>query len=304
MIEKILIEGDEQDISDAFYALCKKESQQEYIKELLGNEKYTKKFTRNVLNYGIIGALEENNEEYIHIIFNYINENNIDNKLYTIINGLLQAVDVGYEKTVISIVKYMDKNQPESDDNLQYLQVLYNYATSVGKDEFADTLDQNHSIVKKSISNVMPEQIRIFGQFPDWLMLDKGNLGVCKSLGNNNSRDKKANYLINPIVFNLNTSNYKLLDSLFEREHEIHPSLIIHAVACNIYLGNTDATSYLLSNQKCKAIIEASNEITMFLNNEKDYLDSKKEFKSKLLMNELTKELTDTNSTSKSKPKL
>lgn len=302
-MEKVLSNGDFDDISISFYKLCKKKFQSNYIKKLLSNKESQPKFNRNVLNNGIIGALESNQEEYIHIIFKHMIENNIENQLYTIINPLLKSINK--EKPLLTILKYMDKSSKEPEKNFEYLQALFNCATSLNKHDLANTLDKDHSILEKSITKQMPKQIRLYNDFPSWLTLDNGFVTVRKTFGTHiSTTDMKANYLINPILFNLGNGNHELLDTFFNKGYEVHPSLITHALISNIYLKNNKALSYLIKNAKYFNMIQESNEIQEFLNNDESCFEHKKNFKSLLLMNELKEELIDTNLTIKNKLKI
>jgi hypothetical protein len=306
-MEKALLNGDSNDISDAFRDLCREKSQSDYIKVLLSDDQFKPKFDRNVLNSGLIGALESDTEEYIHIIFSHMVENNIKNQLYTIINPLLSAIDIGSEKAVTIIAKYIDDNNKQAEDDFEYIQALFNYATSLNKDDLANTLDNNHSILKRSLSNQMPKQIRLTNENPlRWGKLkDDGSLQITGTFAYDVPKaDKKAPYLFNPILFNLSAGNYELLDSFFNKGYEIHPSVIAHALVSNIYLENNEVLTYLIKNKECLNIIKNSKEIDLFLNNDEDSLKNKKLFISQLLMTELNEELNDTNPKTKNKPKI
>lgn len=59
-MEKVLLNSDTNEISNAFRNLCREKSQSDYIKDLLSNDEFKPKFDRNVLNSGIISTTNKN----------------------------------------------------------------------------------------------------------------------------------------------------------------------------------------------------------------------------------------------------
>jgi hypothetical protein len=310
LMQRVIDSDYEEDMSRAFRKLCSQDLQSISIKKLFLKLELRQRFNGVVLTQGLIGAIENNQEKYCPIIFDFMEKNKIKPNLSSLMDALFSGIKANRESIVTTLFDYMDKNGINSDDNFDRLQLIFNYATSLNTtygNNLAKSLDEKYSIVERSISSKMDDYITLLsGSHSLWGTLKSdGSLETGGAMGGEWSQEQteKNHYLLNPILFNLNNFNPKLLDSFFNSEYEVHPSVVAHGLVTNIYLDNSEAVLYLFSNKKCAEIIKKSPEIRAFLKSDVNFEDRKKEARIALSMIELNEELGD-NNTSKNKMKI
>jgi hypothetical protein len=310
LMQRVIDSDYEEDMSRAFRKLCSQDLQSISIKKLFLKLELRQRFNGVVLTQGLIGAIENNQEKYCPIIFDFMEKNKIKPNLSSLMDALFSSIKANRESIVTTLFDYMDKNGINLDDNLRGLQLIFNYTTSLNNtygNALSKQLDEKYSIIEKSMSNEMSDYITLLSgaHFVGGTLNSDGSLETFGGMGGELSQEEneRNHYSLNPILFNLNNFNAELLDSFFHNDHEVHPSVVKHGLVSNIYLDNSEAVLYLLSNKKCANIIKNSPELRAFINSDVNFDDRKKEARIALSMIELNEELGD-NNTSKNKMKI
>jgi hypothetical protein len=310
-ITSIISYGDyyssEEKLSEAFYDLCSKDSQSISIKKLFLKLEYRDKFTDKVLNSGLLAAIKHNQEKYVPIIESFMEKNNKKLNLDLDCVSFFALVAAKNDKYNEMIDSYLNQLDLSTERNLGKLQKLFNYANDNGFLDFANYLENNFSVIKKSMNEDVGEYISLMSgaHSSAAIIQSDGSLQFSGSMGGEWSEEqtREAHYSANPILFNLENFNSEILDNFLNKNEELHPSIVEHGLVKSIYLRNNEATLYLFSNEKTANFIKNSEKMKNFLKLDDDWADAKKEARIALSMIELNQELKDNNQPNK-KPKI
>lgn len=237
------------------------------------------------------------NNLYLNQIVDYIDKNKVKIDYSLVADDFVSAIKENQHQYMDSLLKYIDKY--ELYKSFEHLQYIFNYSMETGKNELTNDLDTKYSIIQKSFSNKIYDSILLEeGSYTLWADLESdGTLDMTNCFDDDLKKEEieKAHYSKNPILFNLENFNPKILDSLFERNYEIDSSLMVHALVKSVYAENKEAYIYLLSNDKCRDIIKNHNKLQAFINNDEELEEQKKAIKIALSMIEMKEELSNEN---------
>lgn len=309
-MQRVIDSDYEDDMSRAFKRLCSQDLQSISIKKLFLKLELRQRFNGVVLTQGLIGAIENNQEKYCSIIFDFMEKNKVKLDVSSLMDALFVGIKSNSESTVNTLFDYMDKNGINLDNNLHDLQLIFNYTNSLNSTYgkyLTKKLNEKYLIIEKSITNPMDENITLLSgsHFFGGTLNSDGSLETYGGMGGQETDEQieRGHYSLNPILFNLQNFNAERLDSFFKNDYEVHPSVVKHGLVSNVYLDNSEAVLYLFSNKKCAEIIKNSPDLKAFINSDENFADRKKEARIALSMIELNEELGD-NNTSKNKMKI
>lgn len=239
-------------------------------------------------------------------LLNEIVNQNINVTFNLLADIAVEFIDQDKDPTII--IDIMDKRGFTSKKDywtLRTLQFIFNCATThaLKKDPtfeeedlgFACLLDERYNLIKNSLTNEMPQYIRLLrGAYSVSATLNSdGSLETGGAMGGplSDKENKFNNYALNPFLFSLEKKHFQILDKILHNNYLIHPSLILHALVSNTCSNNQEAVYYLFSNEKCSHIIKNSSEIRSFINCDSNYEDIKSKSRNFLLKLDLDEKI-------------
>lgn len=269
-MQQILLNKPSYMLAEYFNEFCKEDLNYLPLMKIFLKLEFRDKLNSELLSSGLMGAIENNQPKNKNAILKYMAKYNIAPNISVIADNLLIPIETNNHE-VINVIFESLKNNNESikEQDLPTLQMLFNCAQSCNNINFANQLDQQYSIVKQSMNESMGEYIHLVsGAHSTAVTINSdGSLSFSGAMGGELSdlEYKVSHYSKNPILFSLQNFNNDLLDSYFNKNYLISPSLVTHALVISGYHENQEAIDYLLHNKECNTIIRNSPEIKNFI---------------------------------------
>jgi hypothetical protein len=266
-----------------FYQLCKDSSNEEKIKNFLMREYYN--------GFSVKKFLSRKDSQF-------------DN--YGLVAGLLAAIENNQDKYIGIILDHVADNILDSQDYNSSMQLVFNCASKFKKMDILKRLDNQFSIVEKSLAETMVLSPDVNYRVKETMYagLDKeGEIYFASyRLHGDEIKDTLQSYNQKPVIYNLIAPNMQVIEFMFEKEVEPNALLIETGFLTSMIIrmtgGDTEPSKIIL-NDKCREVIKKSNLINIFLNESKTRSDIKKEIFAALEMIELKEEMPATQPTKK-----
>lgn len=272
--EKIVIKSSN-NINEKFYNLCSKKEESLELKKILLKLEYKNLFTSEVLSYGIVSTVFNKQEENFKTLNNYMKKYQIqfdENIIKEILSNNFK------DKKIIEKILVEDFFEKYLEKDLKILQYMYN-KLSEENTELAEKINVKFNILQRSfledgnqLINLVDNSQSLFAEFNE-----DGSLELSGSFGGalEDNEIDNIKYNKNPINFNFENFNKKILDIYFSKNNVISSNLVENIIVKCIYDNNQEGVRYLFNNESCKNIIMNNSKIINFIKSKENFEENK-----------------------------
>lgn len=227
------------------------------------------------------------NEENISEFSNYINskklndDSQIDNDL--VIAGLLGAIEHNQSNYINELFNIIDSNT-----NKKHIEAIFNCASKKTNIKLIELIDEKFSIIE-SLKEIKISRLQVNS---DGKIKNLSYWDDIYSIDSHNYNLNIGKYYQNILSFNIRTQNDTVVNLISNKNaNDIHTTVIEDLFLDTCLYQNSEALLYLIHNEKFRDIIKKTDSINLFLNENTQHLEVKKEIKSALEMLELSEKL-------------